>query len=360
MKKSSCFIILLIVLCAFLAFGAWNISKIPKDAEAIFGPASPNLNTNQKFLLSWRLIQGEQNLTSPVNPFSTEIPFSISLGESPTSVANRLEDEGIIPNSSIFRDYLIYTGLDTQIQAGNYVLSPAKPARDIAYALLDATPTEVPFAVLAGWRLEEIAESLPSSGLDIPPEIFLDKAQNENLEGYLLPGIYIVPRTISATELLDILSTAFEDALTDELQTGFTNQYLTIEEAVRLASIVEREAVVDNEKPIIASVFLNRLAIGMRLEADPTVQFAVGYNPSQETWWTNPLSSADLQFNSPYNTYLYGGLPPGPICNPSIDSLRAVAFPAQTPYYYFRATCDNSGLHNFAETYDQHLGNACP
>jgi len=97
----------------------------------------------------------------------------------------------------------------------------------------------------------------------------------------------------------------------------------------------------------------------MKLDTDPTVQYALGYNASQGTWWTNPLSSADLQFDSPYNTYLYAGLPPGPIANPSLSALRAVAFPAETPYYFFRARCDGSGLHVFAVTFEEHLQNGC-
>ena len=110
--------------------------------------------------------------------------------------------------------------------------------------------------------------------------------------------------------------------------------------------------------PRIASVFLNRRAIGMKLDSDPTVQYALGFN--NDTWWTNPLSLADLQVDSPYNTYLNPGLPPGPICNPGLAALKAVAFPEQTPYFYFRAACDHSGRHLFAETFEQHKSNACP
>ena len=98
----------------------------------------------------------------------------------------------------------------------------------------------------------------------------------------------------------------------------------------------------------------------MKLDADPTVQYAVGYNSAQGTWWTNPLSHADLATDSPYNTYLYHGLPPGPIANPGLTALQAVAYPAQSPYYYFRALCDNSGRHIFAQTYAEHVANACP
>jgi UPF0755 protein len=131
-------------------------------------------------------------------------------------------------------------------------------------------------------------------------------------------------------------------------------------QAVTLASIVQREAVVADERPQIASVFLNRLHAGMKLDTDPTVQYALGFNPIQGTWWTNPLNATDLQVDSPYNTYIYTGLPPGPIANPSLSALRAVAFPAETPYYFFRARCDDSGLHDFAVTFEEHLQNGCP
>jgi UPF0755 protein len=98
----------------------------------------------------------------------------------------------------------------------------------------------------------------------------------------------------------------------------------------------------------------------MKLEADPTVQYAIGYNFLQQTWWTNPLSLLDLEVNSVYNTYRYEGLPPTPIANPSLGALRAVAFPAETTYYYFRAKCDGSGFHEFSETFDEHLQHECP
>jgi UPF0755 protein len=140
---------------------------------------------------------------------------------------------------------------------------------------------------------------------------------------------------------------------------GFSRHGLSIYEAVTLASIVEKEAVVDEEKPMIASVFLNRLAAGMRLETDPTVQYALGFQEAADTWWKVPLTLDDLAIDSPYNTYIISGLPPTPISNPGIDSLRAVGFPAETPYFYFRAACDGSGRHLFAITFEEHLNNAC-
>ena len=111
---------------------------------------------------------------------------------------------------------------------------------------------------------------------------------------------------------------------------------------------------------MIASVFYNRMGINMRLQTDPTVQYALGYDAARGTWWTNPLSLADLRVDSPYNTYLHPGLPPGPISNPSLAALQAVAAPAKSNYYYFQARCDKSSLHNFAETLEQHQQNNCP
>ena len=214
--------------------------------------------------------------------------------------------------------------------------------------------------ILAGWRLEEIGAALPTSGLSVAPEAFISAARAAAFEGMLFPGTHQLPRDTGIDDLLHVLTQAFEQTVTEEMRDGYAQQGLNLQQATTLASIIEREAVVADEMPLIASVFLNRLAIGMNLDADPTVQYAVGFNSAQNTWWTNPLSLADLQFDSPYNTYRYPGLPPGPIANPGINALRAVAFPAQTPYYYFRATCDGSGRHFFAETFDEHVNNACP
>jgi UPF0755 protein len=129
---------------------------------------------------------------------------------------------------------------------------------------------------------------------------------------------------------------------------------------VTVASIVEREAAVADERPMIASVYLNRLAIGMKLEADPTVQYAMGYQYDTGEWWNLNLTQDDYYaVDSPYNLYLYEGLPPGPIANPGLSSIQAVITPAESPYFYFRAACDGSGRHVFSETFEEHVGNAC-
>ncbi len=339
---------------------ALTAGNLPGQITATFGPPSPNLSALDRLSLSLRLLRYREALTQAANPYGESAPFQIALGESPTSVSLRLEENGLINHAEAFRLFLIYSGVDTQIQAGNYTLSPANPAIQIALALRDPNPTEATLVILAGWRMEEIGAALPASGLVIPPEDFIAAGQNSNAEGYLFPGSYPLSRQASSADIFHALDQAFNAAVTDELRAGFAQQGLDLHQAVILASIVEREAVVDDEMPLIASVFINRLAAGIKLDADPTVQYAVGYNAAQETWWSNPISLANLQYDSPFNTYLYPGLPPGPICSPGINALRAVAFPAQTPYYFFRATCDGSGRHNFAETFEEHVNNACP
>jgi UPF0755 protein len=228
----------------------------------------------------------------------------------------------------------------------------------------------VTFVILPGWRMEEIAASLPTSGLNITPEAFLSAAQNppqaldflpdsSTMEGFFLPDSYILPRTSTVDQVLDAAARNFVLHITDDMRAGFAAGGLDIYQAVVLASIVERESIREDEQALIASVFINRLNAGMSLGSDPTVQYALGYNAAQGTWWTNPLSAADLRFDSPYNTYIHAGLPPGPIANPSLDSIYSVAFPQASPYYYFRAKCDNSGYHTFAVTLEEQIANAC-
>ncbi len=175
----------------------------------------------------------------------------------------------------------------------------------------------------------------------------------------MFPDTYHLTQDSQPADLVSSMLETFDRRVSAELRDAYAQQGLSLYQAVTLASIVEREAVVTDERPLIASVFLNRLALDIKLDADPTVQYALGRQPDG-AWWKTALSLEDLQFDSPYNTYVYAGLPPGPIANPGLESLRAVAFPEPSPYLYFRAACDGSGRHTFAETFDQHLLNACP
>lgn len=311
-------------------------------------------------------------MLSPVGSGPEQL-FTIQPGESVNSVAFRLEEDHLIQDAAVFRLYMIYAGKDQTMQAGNYSLSSAMRPLEIADLIQNPISQEVTFVILAGWRAEEIANLLPTSGLSISPGELLRFIESpaalnlqevvdaaNGLEGYLAPGDYELRRDIGVKELVQTFLDRFASELTPDLLAGFERQGLSLPEAVTLASIVEKEGMVDDERPLIASVFYNRLQAGMKLDSDPTVQYALGYDANKQTWWTNPLSLDDLKIDSPFNTYLYAGLPPHPISNPGLTALQAVAHPAQSPYYYFRARCDGSGTHAFAKTYEEHVQNACP
>ena len=363
-------IVLLTVVSAFACLLS-AVIYIPSRAARMYGPPAPWLSLSQRVQYSALLLWYNGLLTEPLDVNGAEQSFTIEIGEPVGSLSNRLQSVGLIRDAESFRSYLIYSGLDTSIQAGTYQLSTAMSALDIAHELQDATPEEVTFVVLPGWRVEEIAESLSTSGLPITYDEFLSAAKIPSqefdflagagsVEGFLYPDSYIFSRDIaSAEEMIAKMIRNFAVHLTPDLRNGFEQQGLTVYQAVTLASLVEREAVQDEEQALIASVYLNRFKVGMKLDADPTVQYAIGYNILQRTWWTSPLSLLDLQVNSVYNTYVYEGLPPTPIANPSLGALRAVAAPAQTPYLFFRAKCDGSGFHEFSETFDEHLQNGC-
>jgi UPF0755 protein len=367
------FTIVLIATCISIALGGFLVYAVPQRAEQMFGPSNPALGWQQRFYYSLNLLMNEKALTMPLDPNGSPVVFEIPQGEATISVINRLWAMGLIKDAEDFRHYLLYTGLDTTLQAGEYTLSPSLTPVQIAQALQDATPEFVNFRILPGWRLEEIAASLTTSGLPFSAEDFLRSTASvppsfefntvipaeAGLEGFMYPDTYRFGREISVDDFIGTILQNFSIKLSADIRQGFNRQGLDVFESVTLASIVERESVNDQEMPLIASVFLNRLNAGIKLDTDPSVQYAIGYNPTQDTWWTNPLSLNDLEIDSLYNTYRYPGLPPGPIANPSLSALRAVAFPAQSPYYYFRAACDGSGSHVFAETFEQHQANAC-
>jgi UPF0755 protein len=344
---------------------------IPAVALHYYGPPSHALSSYQVFQYSARLLWDDGMLTNPLNPQGQQQSFQVQQGEPIETVAARLQQSGLIRDAGALRDYLIYTGLDISVQAGNYKVSPAMSIVDVAHLMQDATPSEVTFVVIPGWRMEEIAESLPTSGLDITPYNFAAAVEalhpgyeflngEASSEGFMYPDSYVLPRSTTVNELIDTMLLDFSLHLTPDLSDGFSHQGLSVYQAVTLASIIQREMMHSSEGPMIASVYLNRLRKGMKLDADPTVQYALGYNALQRTWWTNPLTVLDLQAPSNYNTYLNDGLPPTPISNPSLEALQAVANPADSPYFYFSARCDGSGYHQFAQTFEEHLKNLCP
>lgn len=343
-----------------VCFAAGMLISLPARAAELFGPPSPSLSPGKLYSQSLILVLSRDQLFQPIISPSSGFTFPIESGDNLDQVLSSLVKLGLVEHGRAFRAYLIYTGIDTRIQPGEYQFETGITELEIANHLGDPLSATTTLVILPGWRAEEIAASLAQSGLSLSGDEFLQAVRSAGKEGYLFPGSYQVDRQIPADQLVGVLYQGFLDQLSPELESGFVNQGLDLQQAVILASIIEREAVNAEEMPLIASVFLNRLRAEIPLAADPTVQYALGYDSQAATWWSNPLSLEDLEFQSPYNTYLNHGLPPGPICNPGSLALRAAADPAQTDYLYFRAACDGSGNHSFARTYEEHLANACP
>jgi len=350
--------IVFLVACSMCLFSG-IIFSIPSRTAELYGPPNPNLNSIKLTTQSLILLASDEGLFSPSNIPSEDLLFPIESGDSLEKILAGLQNLKLVKHPAAFRAYLIYTGIDTRIQSGEFLISNEMSELEIADMLGNPVPAQTTISILAGWRMEEIGDTLPGLGVDLTPDDFLESVRGQIKEGYLYPDSYQVERNISADSLVDILYQGFLSHISTNLEQGIIARGLTMQQAVILASIIEREAVQEEEMPLIASVFLNRLQINMNLAADPTVQYALGYNGEQQTWWTNPLSLEDLNINSPYNTYLNVGLPPGPICNPGLAAIQAVAFPAESQYLYFRSACDGSGQHLFAESFEEHLENAC-
>jgi len=375
-EKKRQIILVFLLLCIMGAMACtffWACFIVPANAQRSFGAASSRLDDAKRILYALRLEVHKHELLEALDPQGDERIFTVHSGQSASEVARNLEIEGLIGYPEVFRDYLVYRGYDRGIQAGVYALSSSMNALEIAEHLVDDDPSDVTFSFLAGWRAEEIAALLPYSGLAIPSEDFIrvvrkdcgaegspEAACDDSLEGFLYPDEYQVMRNATANDLVKHFSENFHDQIPSDYAERVKEKGLSLQEAVILASMVQKEAVIRDESGLIASVFLNRLREGMPLQSDPTVQYTAGYDAVSGSWWKNPLSQADLQIDSPYNTYLRAGLPPAAICNPGLDALLAIVEAPQTSYYYFRASCNDSGSHVFSETYEQHLEATCP
>lgn len=333
------------------------------------------VSTMQTALLRLQLASRQEELDTPASRDDTLVRFTITSGDTPTQIAQQLAGKGLITDADLFVSYLRVQGLDTQIQATTYFLNAAQTIPQIAATIIDSRNSSITFRVAEGSRLEEVAAAIDAeprfafagtaflaatarAGL-LTPELLAATGltPNRSLEGFLAPNTYSLPPDISAAELRDTLVAAFNAELSTADRISISTQGYTLPQIVTLASIVERESVFAEENSTIASVYRNRLEIGMPLQADPTVQYGLG--GLRGTWWPQITQADYTDVSSSYNTYLIGGLPPGPIANPSLSALQAAIYPAETPYYYFRARCDGSLRHMFAETYEEHLANGC-
>lgn len=278
----------------------------------------------------------------------------IEPGDSVREIALKLYEEGLIRSTTTFVLHVRLRNLTAKLQAGRYDIPPSLSVAQII-ELLQYGTFDVRLTFLEGWRREEYLEYMLER-LPVNNESFTKgfMAGTKDLEGYLFPDTYLVSQDVTAKELITLLKDNFERRYA-EVAEAIAEQKLTKKQAVILASMVERETRQPEEAVIIAGIFLRRLKIGMPLGVCATVQYALGYQEKEGTWWKNIISNEDTKTDSPYNTYKYVGLPLAPVCNPGLAALRAVANPQSSEYLYYLH--DKDGNIHYAKTLEEHQQN---
>jgi UPF0755 protein len=282
-------------------------------------------------------------------------------GSSQTAIARRLKDAGVVRTESTFRAAVWMRGAGRRLQAGEYRFDRPMSAAEIVDKIRSGDVFLQTITFREGLTIRQMSELYQSRGLGRASD-FVAAARNAapiraldpqatDLEGYLFPDTYSLPRATTAAQLVERMVAAFQKVLTLDLREQAAVRGLSLRELVTLASLVEKETARPEERPVVSAVYHNRLKIRMALYCDPTVIYAL----ERAGRYTGDLTREDLQFDSPYNTYRYAGLPPGPIAAPGRASLEAAANPADASYLYFVSR--NDGSHVFANTLDEHNRN---
>ena len=264
------------------------------------------------------------------------------------AVGDLLFKNGLISHPYLFRIALRLYGKDRNIKAGKYILRDDMSLYEIIDTLVKGKGVLEEVTIPEGLTSSQIADIFYKKGIIKDPERFLEIVKKKGLEGYLFPDTYYVPMNYDEEKLIDMMTKRFWQKVPEDFREKAKALGLSEKEVIILASLVEKEAKYPEDRPKIASVFLNRLKKGMKLESCATIQYILG-TPKPN------LTYEDLKIPSPYNTYLHKGLPPGPICNPGEASILSVLNPAKTDYLYFVVGKD--GKHLFAKTYKEHLKN---
>jgi UPF0755 protein len=319
----------------------------------------------------WRYVQKELN---PVAASSQAVRFTIPAGSNSTQITHILEDNGLIRSSTMFWYYLKFSKEGNQFKAGTYEMKPGLKNTEIIDRLNNGDIVKIEvlrFTIPEGFNVVQIADKLSSQKI-VDKAAFLnmadtdrnyscgwtaeipeDKAIKHRLEGYLYPDTYEMKKDSSTADILERMLCEWDNKLEQlpaDWQTQLEKKALTFHELLTLASLVEREVVVEEERAIVAGVIYNRLKQKMPLQIDATVQYL--FDESKER-----LYEKDLKIESPYNTYLHTGLPPGPIASPSLASIKAVLYPKETKFLFYVTKKDGTSGHLFAETFEQHKRN---
>lgn len=280
---------------------------------------------------------------------TTPVIFVVTRGEGGKDIAADLAKQNLIHSSTGFYLLIKLLGIETQMQAGDFRLNKSMDARTIALELTHGI-LDVWVTTFEGWRDEEIATQLDKD-LNIPEDQFLQYAS----PGYMFPDTYLIPRDATGAAVATMFLDNFNTKVTAAMREDAKKTGLTFPQTITLASIIEREGKTDADRPVIAGILLNRIKLGMPLQVDATIQYALGYQPFEKTWWKKELTEDDKKIDSPYNTYTNVGLPPGPIANPGLASITAAIYPASTDYLYYLH--DKTGAAHYAKTIEEHTAN---
>lgn len=294
-----------------------------------------------------------------VNPTNKEkIFFPINKGDSLNKISSGLKEKGLINDPVYFRLLAFITGYARELKAGGYYLSPSMSAKDIMQLLTKGSNDQW-VTIIEGLRQEEIVQILIENGFSIDVKKWENEVNYGELEGKLFPDSYLVPVNATQGAILLIINKNFKKKVETDLNTEIKKNSLNLNQIIVLASIVEREAREDKDRGIVAGILLKRMQNDWPLQVDAALQYAIGtkkcQNKTECDWWPKNLSKQDLQFKSPFNTYLYKGLPPWPISNPGLSSIKAVLNPVKTDYWYYIS--DNNGIMHYAKTDVEHAQN---
>jgi UPF0755 protein len=368
------FVVAIASIVVILGAGFWAFSNQSEAAAASISVGDTSVVRSpqniEEFILGLYLQSQSEVINTPISDDPSPVPFTVEIGENAATIGAKLEDLQLINDANIFRLFLRYNGLDSSLEAGDYELRRNMNMREIAQTLQKANFEEVIITIPEGWRAEQVAELLTRErvmdgslflatvrqGTGVEHPLLADRPPGASYEGYLFPDTYRLPIKATPEDLVGRMLENMASKIPPNALELAAAQGYTFFEILTVASIVEREAVVPEERPTIASVYLNRLVQNMYLQADPTVQYAMGYQTDTGQWWKTPVTLEEYsQVDSPYNTYLNPGLPPGPIANPGASSINAVLQPAQTSYLFLMAC--GGGAHVFAEDFGAHEAN---
>lgn len=271
----------------------------------------------------------------------------IPKGSSPHKIAKILKDSDVIFSQKLFMSLIKFYGYSTKLQAGLYDFNKKDSLNTIIEKIKKGESKNIKVTIPEGFNIKQIAKVLAENKI-CDEEKFIGLAAEQNMEGFLFPNTYFLLPQMTEQEVIKVMNDEFNRYWTKEREERLKQIDKPKRDVIILASIVEKEAIADRERPIIAGIFLNRLAKGMRLESCSTVLYAMGINKER-------LSFEDLKFDSPYNTYRHKGLPPGPICNPGAKAIDAVLYPEATDSLYF--VSKGNGTHYFSSTFEQHIKN---